>query len=352
MRQSRFEKHTRQVLLALTVVASGAGLAAAQDAKEDGPVKAAPVLKKAKRAIGSKRLIMRSEFFESRRRHPEDETFDTARAREEAVEARNRQAATSSIEVPNTGTVWVSIGPAPIMDAQTPQDFAQPSPTTGRLTDIVIDPVDFRIYVGGAQGASGGATTTGRTGRRSRTDSARSPPAPSPSTRATGAATSTSAPARGISPPTATRAWVSTSPPIAAHLERAVRWATVPQSVGGVDRRRSREPERRAGRCRRAECSASGAVTGPTLPPRGVYARRMAARRGLSAPHPWDMRAHPRFDHHAGSDRLDLVVRPAIRISTRSRTAACWLSIDNGDDLDVHECQSPALPAAHYAWLE
>jgi hypothetical protein len=152
MRQSPFEKSTRQVLLALTIASSGAGLAAAQDAQEGGLLKVAPVLQEAKRKIGPERIILRSEYFDLRRRNPADPDFDASEARIAAVAARDRQARTSPVEAPNTGSVWLNIGPAPIMDAQTPQDFQQPSPTSGRLTDIAIDPTDGRIYAGAAQG--------------------------------------------------------------------------------------------------------------------------------------------------------------------------------------------------------
>jgi hypothetical protein len=151
MRQSRFEYHTRHLLLALAVGASGT-VGFAQETDENGRLKAAPALQEAKKRFGPERIIKRTEYFDLRRRNPADEAFDASLAREVAIEARDRQAATTPAEAPNTGTVWTSIGPAPIMNAQTPQDFQQPSSASGRLTDIAIDPVDFRIYAGGAQG--------------------------------------------------------------------------------------------------------------------------------------------------------------------------------------------------------
>ena len=154
MRQ-RLVTHTGRFLMALTIGSAGAVLATAQETAErdaEGRLKVAPALQEAKKKFGPERILARTEYFDQRRRHPEDPDFDASAARIEAVAARNVQASASAVALPNTGTAWINIGPAPILNAQTPQDFAQPSPTSGRTTDIAIDPVDFRIYVGAAQG--------------------------------------------------------------------------------------------------------------------------------------------------------------------------------------------------------
>jgi hypothetical protein len=124
-------------------------------AQDPGPAPGygASQLEAARQEVESEEMIlMRERFFSDRRRKPGDPNFDAAAARERAIAARDLQARTAPLELPQTGTVWQGMGPAPITGGQTPQDFQQASPVSGRVSAIAIDPVDFRVYAGGAQG--------------------------------------------------------------------------------------------------------------------------------------------------------------------------------------------------------
>lgn len=146
---------------AVLAVAGGPSMAA--DKPANRPVAAA------KGELRQEGLItLRADWLTERRQKPGDAAFDANKARLDALTLRDEQARLSAPPSGLAGTTWASIGPAPITGAQTPQDWAQSSPVSGRLTDIVIDPVDFRVYAGGAQGGvwtsdDNGATWTPRT---------------------------------------------------------------------------------------------------------------------------------------------------------------------------------------------
>lgn len=134
--------------------------AAAQDNHGAQSPTAAEALKAAKERWGAERLVAREEFFAQRRQNPADRQFDVNQALLAARAARAAQPE-ALLPGPLAGSVWVPIGPAPSTNGQTPQDFAQPSPVSGRLTDIVLDPVNGAVFAGGAQGGLWKSTDNG-----------------------------------------------------------------------------------------------------------------------------------------------------------------------------------------------
>ena len=109
-------------------------LVVAQDAEEDGRLKAAPVLQEAKKKIGPKRIILRSECFDQRpapsgrpgvRREPR------ARGGDRSAQPPGRDRAGRG---PEHGQRVGQIGPAPILNGQIGADFQQPTPVSGRTS--------------------------------------------------------------------------------------------------------------------------------------------------------------------------------------------------------------------------
>lgn len=93
----------------------------------------------------------RDAFFAARRISIDgDKNFNASKARFEAVQLMQAQMRRpSAVAAIN----WTSVGPAPTNGGQTPTSEPRiPSPVTGRLTSIDIDPVESAIYVGAAQG--------------------------------------------------------------------------------------------------------------------------------------------------------------------------------------------------------
>lgn len=104
----------------------------------------------------------RENYFLIRRTAPYGVKIDAAAARLKAyqhfragvtAEKTNRVFQTTLASQWHT-EVWQNIGPAPIIDGQTPQNStaASRSAVSGRVNAIAIDPVDNAVYIGGAQG--------------------------------------------------------------------------------------------------------------------------------------------------------------------------------------------------------
>jgi len=110
-------------------------------------------------------LTLREAYFAKRRVDPWQFSLQTAAARLHALEQRERaeQSQSRIPTVSGNAPVWVPIGPAPITGGQTPVSADFPSPVSGRVSAIAIDPVDGAVFVGGAQGGVWRSTDTGAT---------------------------------------------------------------------------------------------------------------------------------------------------------------------------------------------
>jgi len=110
-------------------------------------------------------LTLREAYFAKRRVDPWQFSLPTAAARLHALEQRERaeQSQSRIPTVSGNAPVWVPIGPAPITGGQTPVSADFPSPVSGRVSAIAIDPVDGAVFVGGAQGGVWRSTDTGAT---------------------------------------------------------------------------------------------------------------------------------------------------------------------------------------------
>src|SRR5262249_34536506 len=97
-------------------------------------------------------------YFQKRRTDPWHFSLATAAARLSAlqqrqqVEQRRRLLPQNSAATAALTSTWTPIGPAPITGGQTPTPFSLPSPVSGRVSAIAIDPVDNAVFAGGAQG--------------------------------------------------------------------------------------------------------------------------------------------------------------------------------------------------------
>jgi hypothetical protein len=111
----------------------------------------------------------REGYFQKRRADPWQFSLQTAAARLAALEQRQRaeqqqrSLARNVLATPPFTPAWVAVGPAPITAGQTPGSFAFPSPVSGRVSAIAIDPVDSAVFVGGAQGGIWRSLDTGAT---------------------------------------------------------------------------------------------------------------------------------------------------------------------------------------------
>lgn len=104
----------------------------------------------------------RAEYFQMRRTAPYGVKFDAAAARLKAyehfragIEAEKTDpvfAATLAAQLHTE--VWQGIGPAPIVDGQTPTSATAitRSPVSGRVNALAIDAIDGAVFAGGAQG--------------------------------------------------------------------------------------------------------------------------------------------------------------------------------------------------------
>jgi len=105
---------------------------------------------------------LREAYFQKRRIDPWHFNLQTAAARLNALQQREQ----AEQMRPKTATlanalVWQAVGPAPITGGQTPVSFDYPSPVSGRVSAIAIDPVDAAVFVGGAQGGVWRSTDVG-----------------------------------------------------------------------------------------------------------------------------------------------------------------------------------------------
>ncbi|MEO8673566.1 MAG: hypothetical protein ABI411_19820 [Tahibacter sp.] len=105
-----------------------------------------------------------------RHRNPSDERFNAPLARLAAVE-QTEAAMRRPRPLPSAfqhGEAWQAIGPAPLLNGQTPTSPIIPSPVSGRIAALAIDAIDNATYAGAAQGGvwrtlNGGATWTALT---------------------------------------------------------------------------------------------------------------------------------------------------------------------------------------------
>lgn len=114
---------------------------------------------------------LRAQYEADRHRKPNDPEFNVAAARLQAV--LQTEAAMRSRVVPDAfqhGESWQPIGPAPLLNGQTPTTPIIPSSVSGRISSLAIDVTDNAVYAGAAQGGvwrtlNGGATWTPLTDR-------------------------------------------------------------------------------------------------------------------------------------------------------------------------------------------
>jgi photosystem II stability/assembly factor-like uncharacterized protein len=96
---------------------------------------------------------LREAYLQKRRADPWHYNLPTAAARANALQARLRaERLQTKAPAGLAGLAWQPVGPAPITGGQTPVSFDYPSPVSGRVSAIEIDPVDNAVYAGGAQG--------------------------------------------------------------------------------------------------------------------------------------------------------------------------------------------------------
>lgn len=168
MRSKNNAKYVRRTILGLALVA-GFGLAAPLEAApknnklNGGPT---PITQEILEKISEEGpLELRQEYFQQHRLKLGDLSFDTAGARLRALELRDLQRKTVTPPLPQTGSTWTFIGPDTMTGGQTPQDFAQASPVTGRIVALAIDSTLGFTFAGAAGGglwrsANNGATWT------------------------------------------------------------------------------------------------------------------------------------------------------------------------------------------------
>lgn len=114
---------------------------------------------------------LRAQYEADRHRKPNDPEFNVAAARLQAV--LQTESAMRSRVVPAAfqhGESWQAIGPAPLLNGQTPTSPIIPSSVSGRISSLAIDVTDNAVYAGAAQGGvwrtlNGGATWTPLTDR-------------------------------------------------------------------------------------------------------------------------------------------------------------------------------------------
>ena len=97
-------------------------------------------------------LSERLDYMALRHQGP-DGTFDPAGARAKAVTQRIDAIAGAHLPASyQHAEVWQAVGPAPLTGGQTPTSPIIPSPVSGRVSQIAIDPIDSVVFAGGAQG--------------------------------------------------------------------------------------------------------------------------------------------------------------------------------------------------------
>ncbi len=111
-------------------------------------------------------LAGRLSYMESRRLGPGAD-FNAAAARARAIQQRIA-ALQRSPQLPSAyqhAESWEAIGPAPLVGGQTPTSPIIPSPVSGRVSAIAIDPFDSVVFAGGAQGGVWRSDNLGATWR-------------------------------------------------------------------------------------------------------------------------------------------------------------------------------------------
>jgi photosystem II stability/assembly factor-like uncharacterized protein len=98
----------------------------------------------------------REAYFALRRTNPYDVSFDSAAARLQAYQQFQQavQRHPGSPAAQMHFETWQGIGPAPIVNGQTPTSATQQSRSavSGRVSSLAIDAIDNAVYAGGAQG--------------------------------------------------------------------------------------------------------------------------------------------------------------------------------------------------------
>lgn len=151
-----------RLLAAILAVGACAGLAPAQAGEEAGN---GPLVQHE----GPREL--RAQYEAQRHRNPLNPEFNVAAARFQAVQ--EAEAATRRRVLPRAyqhAETWQAVGPAPLLNGQTPTFPIIPSPVTGRVSSLAIDATDNAVYAGAAQGGvwrtlNGGASWTSLTDR-------------------------------------------------------------------------------------------------------------------------------------------------------------------------------------------
>jgi hypothetical protein len=114
---------------------------------------------------------LRAQYEAERHRKPNDPEFNVAMARFQALQ--QTESAMRSRVLPDSfqhGETWQAIGPAPLLNGQTPTSPIIPSSVSGRISSLAIDATDNAVYAGAAQGGvwrtlNGGASWTPLTDR-------------------------------------------------------------------------------------------------------------------------------------------------------------------------------------------
>src|SRR6266851_8892464 len=141
---------------ALLAIALGAVGLPGQQAAQNSSSSSQPAQKNLAEPVDRNAAQHRAEWFHNQRAYPRSSIPPGVRAKavQHAREMAARQnglseaAAVDSPALPIVGPQWVPIGPAPIMAA-----FFGEGPSSGRVTALVVDPVNANVvYMGAAQG--------------------------------------------------------------------------------------------------------------------------------------------------------------------------------------------------------
>ncbi len=114
---------------------------------------------------------LRAQYEAERHRNPLNTEFNVAAARFQALQQAEAAARTRTLpRAYQHAETWQPIGPAPLLNGQTPTFPIIPSPVTGRVSSLAIDAIDNAVYAGAAQGGvwrtlNGGASWTSLTDR-------------------------------------------------------------------------------------------------------------------------------------------------------------------------------------------
>lgn len=153
---------TLRLAIATLALCGTVGLAPAMAADEEGD---GPAIQHE----GPREL--RAKYEADRHQNPRNPEFNIASARFQALQ--QAEAATRNRVLPDAfqhGESWQAIGPAPLLNGQTPTFPIIPSSVSGRISSLAIDAIDNAVYAGAAQGGvwrtlNGGASWTSLTDR-------------------------------------------------------------------------------------------------------------------------------------------------------------------------------------------